>query len=138
MGQTQAGTPGDWCGERRATARCRMSMLARENLDAIFSGSRNASTALFDMLAEEFLGPDQVPWDDIELKEPEEFVMFYIDLAERGILPHLAVVSPHFSEEWSKRFGRDAAKVMGLKEPIPAEVLQFPAAVAQLRDAIAA
>lgn len=53
-------------------------------------------------------------YGDIPLNNPEDFVMYYIDLRERGVLDNLRVVSPEVAADLDKQFERDAAKVMGV------------------------
>lgn len=53
-------------------------------------------------------------YGDIPLNSPEDFVMYYIDLRERGVLDNLRVVSPEVAADLDKQFERDAAKVMGV------------------------
>jgi hypothetical protein len=54
-------------------------------------------------------------YGDIPLSTPEDFVMFYIDLRDRGVLDNLRVISPEVSADLDERFEKDSLRVMGVR-----------------------
>lgn len=59
-------------------------------------------------VAERMLDENGLAYGDVELKSPGEFVGFYADLEERGVLVHLRTLAPRFSERLRRRFEREA------------------------------
>jgi len=51
-------------------------------------------------------------YGDESLNNPEDFVMFYIDLRDRGVLDNLRIVNADFAADLDERFERDAQLVM--------------------------
>lgn len=88
-----------------------MSSLDREFLERIEEAATDRLSVLFGDLTATMLGDDKLAYGDEALTGPAEFVLFYIDLANRNVLEHLTVVAPKFAERLRRRFERDSQRV---------------------------
>ena len=88
-----------------------MSSLDREFLERIEEVATERLSVLFGELTAAMLGDDQLAYGDEALQSPAEFVLFYVDLHNRFILPHLVVIAPKFAERLRKWFERDWARI---------------------------
>ncbi len=88
-----------------------MSSLDREFLERIAEVATDRLSVLFGDLTEALLGDDKLAYGDEALKSPAEFVLFYVDLQNRHVLQHVAVIAPKFAERLRRRFERDSARV---------------------------
>ncbi len=50
-------------------------------------------------------------YGDLDFKSPADFVMFYEDLVERGVMTSLVVRSPKFAGQLRRRYDRDFPRV---------------------------
>ncbi len=62
-------------------------------------------------VVDQMLLDNDLAYGDLDLKNPAEFVSFYTDLAERGVLTSLVVRAPKFADQLRRRYERDFAKV---------------------------
>jgi len=90
-----------------------VSALDPEFLKSVEQRAADRCMAIVETLMKRLI-VDGETYGDIPLDSPDEFVAFYVDLEQRGVLRHLAVVSPKMAEQYERRFRRDAATVMGL------------------------
>ena len=88
-----------------------MSSLDREFLERIEEVATDQISVLYGDLTDAMLGDDKLAYGDEALRGPAEFVLFYLDLANRHVLEHLTVIAPKFAERLRKRFDRDSARV---------------------------
>ena len=88
-----------------------MSSLDREFLERIEEVATERLTVLFGDLTDAMLGDDKLAYGDEALRSPAEFVLFYLDLHNRLVLPHLVVIAPKYAERLRTRFERDSAQV---------------------------
>ena len=88
------------------------SPVGRERLQAIEDRAVDEIVELTLGIAEQMVDENGLAYGDEELSEPAEFVAFYIDLRERGVLEHLITIAPRHAERLRRRFEREAAGVL--------------------------
>ena len=59
---------------------------------------------------------EDLTYGDIELKSGPDFVLFYQDLLDRGVIPHLEIRAPRLAKKWATRFDRESRVAIGLRE----------------------
>lgn len=89
-----------------------MRLLDREYLQRIEERAVQDILRISLSVAEQMMDDRNLVYGDVEIHTPEEFVLFYTDLGRRGVLEHLAIVSPDLSERFARRFERDATSVL--------------------------
>ncbi len=62
-------------------------------------------------VVEKMLGADGLAYGDIDLKSPAEFVSFYTDLVDRGVMTSLIVRTPKYAAQLRRRYEREFPRV---------------------------
>ena len=83
----------------------RLEQLEEIAVEALLEKALNAHAMMMDKAG--------LTYGDVPLND-EDFVMFYIDLRDRGVLDNLRVVSPEVFSDLAQRFMKSAPKVMGV------------------------
>jgi hypothetical protein len=86
-------------------------MASREYMETLYKLAVTEITERALMIWEQWAGKDGLVYGDVPLSK-EDFVMFYIDLNDRGVLDNLRVVSPEIAKDFDERFERTALEVM--------------------------
>jgi hypothetical protein len=91
-----------------------MNVLSPVFLEEVEAGSTEHVMWIVNAITPELV-VDGKAYGDVDIDSDEDFVMVYLDLETRGILPYLAIVNEKLARQWRERFERASARVMGLR-----------------------
>ena len=89
-------------------------MISREYVEQIEERAVEEITALLLEVGDSMIDADGLAYGDEPFDSDEDFVAYYIDLRDRGVLAHLAVIAPKFHGRLRTRFNRAAGNALGL------------------------
>ena len=91
-----------------------MNVLSPAFLKEVEEGATERCMSIVSAITSELIVNGET-YGDENIDSDEDFVMVYLDLETRGVLPYLAIVNEKLARQWRERFERASARVMGLR-----------------------
>lgn len=86
-------------------------MSIRDDLEELEDAAVAAISSDLQDILDALVDEDGLTYGDEEFESEEDFMLFYQDLRDRGVLEFLAVIDPDLTEKYARRYARGVEKM---------------------------